>query len=132
MLSDTNWRTRLRRVAAKYEAAHGEQRGGYPLLETITRLIVTMEPDWRLVESCDTDPATYARIRERVDVADGRVRLPAPRRSNRAMLYARADPAKLEATRARLVAMSREWEEESACENAALAAARQRIGRPHA
>ncbi len=127
-----NWRTRLRQVAAKYEAAYGERRGGNPLLESITRLIVSMEPDLRLVEPCDTDPATYARIRERVDVADGRVRLPAPRRSNPAMLYARVDPAKLEATRARLVAMSREWEEESVRENAAIAAARQRIGRPHA
>ena len=131
-MHDTNWRTRLRRVAAKYEAAHGEQRGGYPLLEVITRLIVTMEPDWRLVEPCDTDPATYARIRERVDVADGRVRLPGPRRSNPSMLYARADPAKLEATHARVVAMSRVWEEESDREQAALAAARERLGRPSA
>lgn len=128
-MRDTNWRTRLRRVAAKYEAAHGERSGGNPLLEMITRVIVTMEPDWRLVEPCDTDAATYARIRERVDVADGRVRLPAPRRSNPSMLYARADPAQLEATRARVVAMSREWEAESAREIAALAAARRRLGR---
>lgn len=125
---DTNWRTRLRRIAARYEATHGEQRDDNPLLEMITRVIVTMQPDWRLVEPCDTDWATYARIRERVDVADGRARLPAPRRSNPSMLCARADPAQLEATRARVVAMSREWEAESAQENAALAAARKRLG----
>jgi hypothetical protein len=127
-----NWRTRLNRVSRRFDARHNDNARGYPLLELLTRWVVANQPDLRLVEPCDTDSATYGRIRERVDVADGRVRLPAPRRSNPAMLYARADPAKLEATRARLVAMSREWEEESVRENAAIAAARQRIGRPHA
>jgi hypothetical protein len=119
----------MRRADTKYEAAHGEQTGGHPLLEVIARVIVTVEPDWRRVKPCDTDPATSTRIRKHVDVADGRLRLPAPRRSNPSMLYARADQVELEAPLARVAAMSRLRKAESARENAALAAARKRLGR---
>lgn len=70
----TNWKSRLSKLAKTRDDGSQDAKNQHAwLMQQICNVLVSMCPDLRLVEPCDTDPATYADIRHTIDVADGRV-----------------------------------------------------------
>lgn len=70
----TNWRSRLSKLAKTRDDGSQDAKNQHAwLMQQISNVLVSMCPDLRIVEPCDTDPATYADIRNTIDVADGRV-----------------------------------------------------------
>ncbi len=70
----TNWRARLAKLAKTRDEGLQDANNQHAwLMQQFSNVLLSMCPDLRLVEPCDTDPDTYADIRETIDVADGRV-----------------------------------------------------------
>ena len=63
-----NWKTRLRRIADKRDEAASEHDAHHVnLMQKLCNVMVSLRPDMKLVQPGDTDPDTYARIRETID-----------------------------------------------------------------
>jgi hypothetical protein len=127
----TNWKARLAKLAKTRDEGSQDARNQHAwLMQQISNVLVSMCPDLRLVEPCDTDPDTYADIRETIDVADGRIISQSSGiGSSPELVRAPLDPAAEQRMREMAAEFSRDSIERSRRREQAVDVARLRLGR---